>query len=493
IVIPDETEAKSLVEQLKGAQWRVAEVTRKERKDQPSTPFSTSLLQQQASVRLRFSPKKTMMIAQQLYEGVDLPEGSTALVTYIRTDSFRVSEDAIKECRDFVAHKYGEKFLNEQVRRYRSKKSAQEAHEAIRPTYVNLVPDEIKGHLTPDQYKLYQLIWNRFVATQMKPAEWLMTRGRVEATPANPIQIKIAGPDKGDKISFTAQHAFFTATAQKLVFSGYLEITNVNPVNEASSEEDEEEASEKLSQKDAGEVLAVLKENDSLNLEQLTPDQHFTKAPPRYSEASLVKMLEKYDIGRPSTYAPIISTIQGRGYVRRFNRYLFATDLGILVTDKLQDFFEDIMNTDFTAQMEDKLDLVEEAKTEWLTLLKDFYKVFEKDLEKAKFGMTKEKGMESEGGEKCEKCSAPMVIRWSRRGKFLACSKYPDCMNTQSITSPLDSDMEKALEQINEACPKCSKRMVVKSGPRGRFLACPGYPECKSTKPIRPYLPKLDE
>jgi DNA topoisomerase-1 len=482
IIIPNETEARSLVEQLQTAAWRVAEITQRVKIDEPPPPFTTSLLQQQASVRLGFSPKKTMFIAQQLYEGVDLPEGSTALITYMRTDAFRVSEEAIKQCRDFITDKYGANYLNETVRRYRSKKSAQEAHEAIRPTYLHFIPDEIRQHLTPDQYKLYSLIWSRFIATQMKPAEWLIITVKVEAQPPAAIQIKIAGPEKSEKTSFTAQKAYFTATAKKLIFPGYLKVTTQTLPNDESSEETTDGEEEK----DAGAVLSDLRESDSLHLIELQPTQHFTKPPPRYTEASLVRTLERYDIGRPSTYAPIISTIQERGYVRKARGKLYASELGILVTGKLADFFKDIMNTDFTAQMENKLDLIEEAQADWLTLLKDFYRVFEQDLQRAQQEMTSEKGIAPAQEEKCDKCGAPMVIRWSKTGKFLACSKFPACKYLKSLPSTHADQpaYEPGTPEIKQACPKCGKPMVVKWGRRGRFLACSGYPDCKTTQSL---------
>jgi DNA topoisomerase I len=540
IWIGTEPEAKKLVEHLLKSDFIVSSIIEKEANQYPVPPFITSTLQQMASTKLNFSPKKTMLIAQQLYSGVDLPEGPTGLITYMRTDSVRVSELAINECRKFITEHYGKNLLQPEARRYRPSKQSQQAHEAIRPTYISKTPDSITQYLTKDQYKLYNLIWRRFVATQMKPALWRNKTVGIEATlsfgldlsvfsndkrknitaenilhslhiwPENlPSKetvsqqteklmgkiITILNKDKEDKItainileelgknpvdkallvnvldildgtvennllaaSLSVQKCFFGASEHRLVFKGFLTLY-------------EDEVKEQL--------LPALKENEKLTPANITPSQSFTEPSPHYNEASLVKVLEKYGIGRPSTYAPIISTIQDRGYVIKNGRQLSPTELGILVNDKLVPFFEDIINTRFTAQIEEELDLIEENQKEWVATLKEFYEPFAKDLEKAQTHMTSEKGKQT--GEKCPKCSNPIIERWSRFGKFLSCSTYPECKYTRSLNikpAPLES---------GEVCEKCGKPMVIKISHRRHlhFLACSGYPECKNAKPFK--------
>lgn len=483
--------AKALVDRLSAQPFTVIKCESKEKTTAPPPPYNTSLLQQQASTRLNFSTKKTMLIAQQLYEGVDLgEEGPTGLITYMRTDSFHISNDAVEECRDFLTKNYGSELVNETPRFYKSPKDSQQAHEAIRPTYAKYTPESLKKFLTYDQYRLYELVWKRFASTQMKPSIYIHTDAAIKC-----------------------DNAVFNANGKVLKFAGYTEIAG-RP-------------------KDDDPVLPPLTEGERLKLEKLDPSQHFTQPPPRYTEASMVKALEKNGIGRPSTYAPIISTIQERGYVEKTEGKLIPTELGILVTDKLQKYFSDIMDVEFTSQMESKLDLIEDNKEEWHEVLKNFYGVFEKDLEKASAEMNSEKENVPETQDICDKCGKPMIIKWTKKGKFLGCSGYPDCKNTKSLTpqvivedkcekcgSPMAiirfkkssflgctkypectftkpmnymKNSEGKYESLNETCEKCGKQMVVRYGRRGPFMACSGYPDCKNAKSLPKKIKKAED
>ncbi|MFA5793565.1 MAG: type I DNA topoisomerase [Candidatus Brocadiia bacterium] len=432
IWLGNETESTKLIDALKTAKFTVVAVTEKETTQSPPPPFITSTLQQQAFNQLGFTTKKTMFVAQQLYEGVDLPEGPTGLITYMRTDSVRINENSIQQCRNYITTKYGADYLNPEVRRYKSGKSAQEAHEAIRPAYPEKSPDDLSQYLTPDQFKLYNLIWKRCIATQMAAPQWKSTSVEINSAIVSGLELELLRRDKEviTKVKSNISKAIFTASARKLLFKGYLTLY--------SPEE---------------QVLLALKENDQLNLAGVTPTRVFTLPPPRYTEASLVKALEKYGIGRPSTYSPIISTIQARGYVYRprRSRQMYATELGILVTDKLQKYFDDVMNTGFTAGMEEDLDKIEEAKAEWLKVLKDFYGLFSKDLAHAEQLMEKEKGGPAPDGSNCEKCGNPMIIRWSRHGRFIACSGFPKCRNVKPIqTAPPPEPVQPAEPEKEE-------------------------------------------
>jgi DNA topoisomerase-1 len=425
--------AKGLVEELKGAEFRVAGVQQKERQEQPPTPFTTSLLQQQASIKLRFSAKRTMMVAQQLYEGVELgSEGAVGLITYMRTDSFRIADEALSELREMIGRKYGPAYVPEKPIVRARRKGMQEAHEAIRPTYVNRTPEELRDFLTEDQFRLYRLIWRRFVASQMNPAQYLLTEAEIHAG-----------------------RAVFQARGREMRFDGFTQVWG------HALRKDEQ-------------ILPPLAEGDVPALKELRPEQHFTEPPPRYTEASLVKALERYGIGRPSTYAPIISTIQERGYVRNEERKLYPTELGTLINDKLVKHFNDIMNTGFTSRMEKDLDRIEDGETGWVEILKSFYGAFVGDLDKAKDEMESEKGQEA-SGVVCEKCQKPMLIRWNKYGRFLGCSGFPECRNTKSLPSE---------EAKGEKCDLCQAPMVIKSGRLGRFLACTRYPDCRGTKSL---------
>ncbi|MBI5368281.1 MAG: type I DNA topoisomerase [Planctomycetes bacterium] len=489
-VLGNAESVKTVVEALHGAAYVVGEVAKKEKKDEPSSPFTTSLLQQQASIRLHFTPKRTMRIAQQLYEGMDIgEEGSVGLITYMRTDSVRIADDAMAEVRAFIPAHFGPQYLQPEPRTFKARKGAQEAHEAIRPTSAARVPEAIQQYLTEEQFRLYRLIWRRFVATQMTPARYLVTEAAIKAG-----------------------RAAFLARGREMLFDGHTKISG------HTLRKDEQ-------------ILPSLDSGQNLTLHELLPAQHFTQPPPRFTEASLVKALEKAGIGRPSTYAPIISTIQERGYVSQEERRLHATELGTMVTEKLEASFADIMSSEFTSQMEEKLDLIEDGKP-WVSVLKEFYDVFTKDLERAQEEMGSEKGQADESAAPCEKCGKPMAKRWNKRGPFLGCSGYPECKTTRSMNPPEVTDQkcekcgkmfvirfgrngrfmacegypeckntrsllaakggEGPLLQIDEKCEKCGSAMIVRSGRRGRFLACSAYPECKSTKPL-PKVPKAPE
>ncbi|NUN49644.1 MAG: type I DNA topoisomerase [Candidatus Brocadiae bacterium] len=433
-LVQDGATAKGLVEELEKAEFRIVKVDLKRRRDNPPAPFTTSVLQQTASVRLHFATRKTMAVAQQLYEGVDIgDEGAVGLITYMRTDSFRISEDALKDLRGFIETSFGAKYLEPGGRAWASRAGAQEAHEAIRPTGVERTPDSIRKHLTEEQFKLYQLIWQRFVATQMAAAEYDVTSAEIEAG-----------------------RATFAARGRAMIFDGWTRV-----------------AGHRLKKEE--QILPPLAQNQVLNLLGLDPTQHFTQPPPRFTEASLVKALEQHGIGRPSTYAPIVATIQDRGYVKQENRSLHATELGTIVTDKLEKHFSQIVNTDFTRQMEEKLDQVEESKTDWVELLTKFHGDFIGEIEKAKTEMTSAKEESSASAEPCEKCGKPMVMRWNRWGGFWGCTGFPDCRTTRS---------KDPLPEVNETCEKCGKPMALKRGRFGQFLACTGYPDCKNTKNV---------
>jgi DNA topoisomerase-1 len=497
----NETDAKAIHGALEKAAYRVSRVEAIEKQDRAEPPFKTSTLQQQASIRLRFSGKKAMKIAQELYEGVDVGgDGPVGLITYMRTDSLRVSDEAITSVRDMIGAKYGPDYLPAKPLRYAAGKMAQEAHEAIRPTDLALDPEAIKGRLSHDQYRLYQLIYRRFVASQMTPARFEVTN------------VEIAAAD-----------GLFKAQGKILRFDGYRRV-----LPPAGKQEDS--------------LLPALEVDKALDLLALDPTQHFTQPPPRYSEATLVKALEKENIGRPSTYAPIIQTIQDRGYVEQKERRFFATPLGLHVTDKLVKHFPQIMDLKFTAHMEDELDDIVTGKEEMHKVLDEFYYPFESLLEKAKEEMEREPILVPE--EKCPECSSEMHLRFSKKGNrpFYSCSRYPDCKGTKrpdgtggtpTVATETDCPECKAHKLVirtnrrgkpfyscsgyptckfacdvgpngelvippkpsesDHPCPKCGKPMAVKQGPRGPFLGCTGYPKCRQTmqidaegKPIRP-------
>ena len=438
---------QALVDSLAGARFVVRSVTRGERKRNPAPPFITSTLQQDAGRKLGFSAKKTMTVAQQLYEGIEVgDEGQVGFITYMRTDSVRVAAEAQQEARQWATERIGAEYVPEAPPGYKSRGSAQEAHEAIRPSDVTRDPRSVGRFLTKDQLALYRLIWERFMASQLMPA--------VYDTVAADI---------------TAGTTVFRAQGQTMKFKGF------TAVYVESREEDDAAADE-----DAESAVPVLEEGEVLTLLGLEPKQHFTQPPPRYTEASLIKTLEELGIGRPSTYASILGTIiNDRGYVHRERRTLFPTQLGIEVTDLLLPFFRDIMDVEFTAQMEGELDKVEEGELKWVDAVQDFYTPFQRDLKAAEKKMPELKGG-VETGEACPECGEPLKERWGRFGKFIACSAYPDCKYKKNLPGN-----ERPEDQpTDEKCPTCERPMVIKHGRFGKFIACSGYPECKTTKPV---------
>ena len=449
IEVPNEAEAQRIVAEAEQARWQVAAVTQKERRRFAPPPFTTSKLQQAAYNRLRFTAKRTMALAQRLYEGVELgEEGAVALITYMRTDSVRVSADALGQVRELIPAAYGADYLPEKPNFFKSKKEAQEAHEAIRPTDVTRRPEDVRRYLEDDVFKLYQLIWQRFVASQMVPAVFDQTT------------IDIAAGD------YT-----FRASGSVEKFKGYLAVYQAAAEEEEKDEEAEGE----------GRALPQVAEGEILRLEKLRPEQHFTEPPPRYTEATLVKELEEKGIGRPSTYATIISTIVEREYVNKDQGRFTPTMLGEKVSDLLVESFADIFDVGFTARMEEELDEIEEGKMSWRKSVADFYKPFVEDLEKAKGEMASYKaGIPT--GQKCEKCGeGELLERISRHGFFLGCSRYPECDYIRDL-SPEVSGEELESEAGPEYCDNCGREMAIKRGKWGPFLACTGYPECKTTR-----------
>jgi DNA topoisomerase-1 len=447
----------ALVAQLEGADYVVKSVITREKRRNPVAPFITSTLQQESSRKLRFSVKRTMMLAQRLYEGVELgKEGALGLITYMRTDSTRVSEDALRDARAYIAVKYGPEFLPESANVYRSKKDAQDAHEAIRPTSMEHSPDDVAKFLAEDELKLYRLIWNRFVASQMTPAVFDQTT----------VDIGARGKDASDYL--------FRTTGSVLKFGGFLKV-----YEEGKDQTDEED--EELKHK-----LPSVVEGEHLKFRHILPEQHFTEPPPRYNEATLVKKLEADGVGRPSTYASILSTIQEREYVKKDGGRFIPTELGKVVTGLLVESFDDIFDVKYTARMEEELDEIEEGQIAWREAIGEFYDKFDKDLKHAEEHMTDIKRMERPTDLTCEKCGKPLVIKWGRHGSFIACTGYPECTYTRELTVDLpDVDKVDLAEQGDEEyCENCGRPMVLKKGRFGTFFACTGYPDCKTTKPI---------
>ncbi len=463
--ITNEAESNAAVADLKQARWVVESVTTKERKKGAVPPFITSKLQQAS----RFPVKKTMMIAQQLYEGVELPgEGSVGLITYMRTDSTRVADQALTEVREFIGETYGPDFIPEKPNYYRAKADAQDAHEAIRPTSAQYPPDAVRAHLTHDQYYLYKLIWNRFVASQMPPATFDETTVDIAATPSTGserdsylFRVKGSVPKFAGWMAVYNQEAAAPATDER-----------TGPGPDATSAEDDEAAG----------ILPPLAQGDQLALRELKPEQKFTQPPPRYSEATLVKALEENGIGRPSTYASIITVIQAREYVNKLEGRFKPTMLGRMLVEKLlSPVFDDILDVNYTRELEEDLDKIEQGASDYESTLSSFYKKFQKDLKRAaKEMLNLKEGYEPDPPIACDKCGKPMVIKAGKFGLFLACSGYPECENTRELETP-----EAGAEgEIEEACENCGKPMVVKRGRFGQFLACTGYPECKTTRKI---------
>jgi len=454
-------DAEKIRAALEHADWVVRTADKKERRRNAAPPFTTSKLQQDSARKLRFSVKRTMMIAQRLYEGVELgEEGLVGLITYMRTDSTRVSPEAVQEVREYIGKEYGQPYLPETPNTYKEKKEAQAAHEAIRPTSAMRHPDQIKQYLKEDEFKVYKLIWQRFVASQIMPAVFDQTTVDIDARTKN-------GND----------FFWFRVTGSVLKFDGFLRVYEES--KEGKDEEDEE-----LKHK-----LPPLEAGQKLTLKALKPEQHFTEPPPRYNEASLVKELEERGIGRPSTYAAILTTIQERQYAQKLAGKFTPTEIGLVVTDLLVENFPDIFDVLYTARLEEDLDQIEEGKEKWTDTLADFYKKFQKDLRYAEKHMENIKRMEKPTDEKCERCGSPLVIKWGKHGSFYACSTYDkEDPNTCTFTKEnpinlpdLDSaDVQETTQE--EYCENCGRVMVLKRGRFGQFMACTGYPDCKTTR-----------
>ncbi len=451
--IANKEEADKILKDLEGSPLVLESITKKERKRNPSAPFITSSLQQEASRKLNYSPKKTMMLAQKLYEGIKLEKkGTVGLITYMRTDSVRLSDQALGEVRNYIPERYGKEYLPAKPNTYKSKKSAQEAHEAIRPTDVNLDPNFLKDHLEKDLFRLYQLIWSRFVSCQMVPAVLDTTQFDIKSG-----------------------NYLFRSNGSILKFAGFMKVY---------VESQDDDNTEKTETKDSDRILPALKKGENLNLLEILPEQHFTQPPARFTEAMLVKELEDKGVGRPSTYASIISVIKDRDYIQNEERRLKPVELGFMINDLLVENFPDIMTTEFTSKMEEQLDEVENGKMEWRNVLHSFYTPFKKDLEEAEKKMKDFKAEVEETDEVCEKCDKPMIIKWGRFGKFLACSAYPDCKNAKDIKKPGAEGEPETPDEVEGECDKCNSPLIIKRGRFGKFIACSTYPDCKFTKPI---------
>jgi DNA topoisomerase-1 len=443
VKIANESEALTIKKALENVPYSVSKIVQQEKQRHPFPPFITSRLQQEAYRKHSFPAKKTMWIAQKLYEGIDLGQlGMVGLITYMRTDSVRVSTEAIQQVRGWIKDRFGDSYLPPKPNVYKSRRGAQDAHEAIRPTSIDLEPDKVKAYLDKDQFALYKLIWDRFVASQMPSADFLQTT----------IEIK-------------ADDAMFTAVGTVPVFQGFMAL-----YVEGEDNQENGNGEKKLPSLSQGEILELL---------ALTPKQHFTQPPYRFSEATLIKELEEKGIGRPSTYATILATIKEKGYVRLEKGKFFPTELGCLVNDLLVVNFPDIFDVEFTAQMEENLDKIEEGQKDWVDTLKEFYLPFEKDLEIAKVSMRDVKRELIPTDALCERCGSKMVKRWGKRGYFLACSSYPKCSYTREVEGNGENQVE-----TDAKCEKCGSPMVIKNGKFGRFLACSNYPTCKFTRSL---------
>lgn len=434
--ILDKQEAEKIFSNLEDANWKIDSIEAKDKKRRPGPPFTTSTLQQAAWNAYKFSAKRTMISAQQLYEGIDLKsQGRVGLITYMRTDSFNLSEESLVLAREFLSENFGKNYALNEPRRFKTKsKSAQEAHEAIRPTHVSLVPEKIKENLTPEQFKVYKLVWQRFLATQMPEAVFEETAVNILANPKE-----------------SRENYLFESKGLVLKFDGFLKIYP-------------------LKLEGAETILPALLEKDKIEAEEINIKNHETKPPARFNEASLIKALEKYGIGRPSTYAPTLATIQERGYVEKGeNKNLIPTEIGIRVTDLLKEHFSNIVDINFTAKMEEDLDEIADGKIKWQPIIKDFYGPFSENLEK-KYIEVREEKFEEKTDEICENCGKPMVIKMGRFGKFIACSGFPECKTTKKIEKPLGLK-----------CPKCKEGDVVQrkaKKSRRVFYGCSKYPDC---------------
>ena len=462
--LTNEATVQDLLKSIQGANWRIESIEQKERSRKPTPPFITSKLQQEASRKLGFSAKKTMTLAQRLYEGIDLGDlGTHGLITYMRTDSVRIEPIALQAVREYIEKQYGQKYLPSEPIIYKSKKSAQEAHEAIRPTSLEYTPEVVQPSLERDEYRLYQLIWNRFVASQMNPAVYDQTSVDI-----------VAQDPQGN----THQ---YRATGSVLKFPGF---TAVYMEGAEEGERQDQDSSEKMLK------LPKLQEGDRVENKKMDPSQHFTQPPPRYTDASLIRDLEEKGIGRPSTYATILSNLQDREYVEKREGRYYPSELGTVVTELLVHSFPDILNAEFTAEMENQLDNIEEGEADWKKTLSKFWKPFEKTLETAKKQMKNIKQQEVPTDLLCDKCQHPFVIKWGKLGSFLACSNYPECKNTQDFKKDDQGKIQIIPKEFTDKkCEKCQKPLIVKSGKFGKFLACSDYPNCKYTQAITLGIP----
>jgi DNA topoisomerase-1 len=452
--LADAAAANAVVDRLRAGSWVVSRVERKERRRYPTPPFITSRLQQEASRKLGFVPSRTMRIAQRLYEGIDLGgEGAVGLITYMRTDSTRIAPEALQDARRFIAEHFGNEYLPGAPVSYPSKKGAQDAHEAIRPTLLDHPPERVAPFLPKEELALYTLIWNRFVASQMVPAVFDQTT-----------------------VDITAADTLFRATGQILKFDGFIRVYTEGRDEDRKEEEDDDEEHQ----------LPPLTEGEALRLHELLPEQHFTQPPPRFGQATLIKELEEKGIGRPSTYATIMSTILNKEYVvEDKSKRLRPSELGFLITDLLVDAFPDILNVEFTAGMESVLDQIEEGKEKWVAAMRRFYDPFARDLEHAEERMRDVKRDGQPTDIPCASCGAQMVIKWGRSGEFLACPSYPDCKNTKNFARNGDGTIKLVEPEVtNEKCEKCGRPMQLRFGRYGKFFGCTGYPECKTVRPL---------
>jgi len=474
--IENAEQAGRIVAEVQGKSFVVQSIERREKKRNPVAPFITSRLQQEASRKLHFSPKKTMTLAQQLYEGIEIgAEGATGLITYMRTDSPRISNEATADAREVIQARFGADYLPATPNVYKTSKAAQEAHEAIRPTSAARDPESIRQYLDHDQYNLYKLIWNRFIASQMVPA--ILDVTRIDSSPAG-----------------TTARYIFRSTGTVVKFPGhtivYMEgVDKEAPTQKPKADQEADDDEHQLPALSEGERLRLV-EQEAQTVPGLTSKQHFTQPPPRYNEALLIKELEEKGIGRPSTYAAIISTIQDRKYVEKTEGRLVPTETGKTVNEFLLKGFPDLVNVDFTSQLEEQLDEVEEGNKQWVTAVRDFYLPFTREMERAKTIPGPKDIVEPPTNIPCEKCGRMMEIKWGRNGKFLACPAYkddPPCKNTQNFEKLPDGTIKIVPKEeitTDQKCDKCSSPMVVKTGRFGKFIACSAYPQCKTTKPL---------
>lgn len=433
-------EAARIVKTLQSEHFKVGEIETKERKSSTPPPFMTSTIQQTASSQLGFSPKKTMMVAQALYEGVKTPEGTSGVITYMRTDSLNLAAEAVEAAREVILDRYGKAYLPENAKVYTKKsKGAQEAHEAIRPTMLSFTPEIAATYLKPDEIKLYRLIYNRFLACQMNDARF-----------------------EQQSITFESPKAQFRATGRKLLFDGFYRVTGSD---------------------DKDKLLPTLTTGDSIDIQTITPEQHFTEPPARYSEASLIKKLESEGIGRPSTYAPTISTLQARDYITVEKRQIIPTEIAFTVTEMLETHFEEIVDASFTATMEETLDEISDEGKSWHKILLDFYYPFIEKIEAGKANIISLK-MAKPLGRNCPQCGSELLLRSGRFGEFIACSGFPKCKYTEQTEENQKENPATPDEVSEEVCDKCGSAMVVKNGKNGKFLACSAYPKCKNTKTL---------